>query len=62
MQYSFASTNTLKWDGMGRYGIIQLYLAFEVLTAGVKKRFIFWDITPSSPFKVNRGTCRRIIW
>jgi hypothetical protein len=38
-----------------------VYLRFEVLTAMVMKRFVFWDITPCSPLKVNRrfgGTCR----
>jgi hypothetical protein len=29
-------------------------LGFEVLTAVVMKSAIFWDITPSSPFSVNR--------
>jgi hypothetical protein len=34
---------------------------FDVLTAEVMKRSIFWDIMPCSPLKVNRifgGTCR----
>jgi hypothetical protein len=37
------------------------YVRFEVLTAVVMKISIFWDITSTSPFKVNRyfgGTCR----
>jgi hypothetical protein len=37
------------------------YVGFEVFTAGDMKRSIFWNITPYSPFKVNRrfgGTCR----
>jgi hypothetical protein len=36
-------------------------VGFEVLTAVVTKRSIFWDITPCSPSKVNprfRGTSR----
>jgi hypothetical protein len=34
---------------------IKEYIGFEVLTAVVMKRHIFWDITPCTPFKVNRG-------
>jgi hypothetical protein len=36
-------------------------LGFEILRAVVKKNFIFWDITPCNPLKVNRcvgGKCR----
>jgi hypothetical protein len=38
-----------------------VYVGFEVLTAVVMKRTIFWDITPCSPLKVNQRlgrTCR----
>jgi hypothetical protein len=31
------------------------YVGFEVLTAVVMKSSIFWDITPCSLLKVNRG-------
>jgi hypothetical protein len=30
------------------------YVAFEVLTAVVMKRSVFWDITPCSQFKVKK--------
>jgi hypothetical protein len=29
------------------------YVRFEVLTAVVKRNFIFWDMTPCSPLKVD---------
>jgi hypothetical protein len=31
------------------------FTGFEILTAVVMKSTIFWDITPCSPLKVNRG-------
>jgi hypothetical protein len=31
-----------------------MQLGFKVLTAVVMKSSAFWDITPCSPFKVNR--------
>jgi hypothetical protein len=31
-----------------------IYVGFEVLTAVVTRGNVFWDITPCSPFKVNR--------
>jgi hypothetical protein len=34
-----------------------MYVGFEVLTAVVMKSYIFWDITPCSPFKVNQRFC-----
>jgi hypothetical protein len=36
------------------------YVGFEVLTAMIMKSSIFWNVTPSSPLKVNLhsgGTC-----
>jgi hypothetical protein len=33
---------------------ILIYVGFEVLTAVIKNSFLFWDITPYSPLKVNR--------
>jgi hypothetical protein len=38
-----------------------IYVAYEVITAVLMKRSIFWDTTLCSPLKVNRrfrGTCR----
>jgi hypothetical protein len=37
------------------------FVGFEVLTAVVMKSYVFWDVPPCSPFKINRrfgGTCR----
>jgi hypothetical protein len=44
-----------------RHMVVLCHLRFKVPTAVLMKRAIFWDITPCSPFKVNRrfgGTCR----
>jgi hypothetical protein len=40
--------------------LTRMPIGFEVLTAAVMKRTIFWDIMPCSPLSVNRrfgGTC-----
>jgi hypothetical protein len=34
--------------------MINTIVGFEVLTAVVMKSYIFWDITPCIPLKVNR--------
>jgi hypothetical protein len=45
----------------GTHKLYEAHARFAVLTAVGMKSYIFWDITPFNPLKVNRGfggTCR----